>query len=75
MTFTLMLTLNIVLDVALIAGLAFVMSRAAKLTPHKPGVSGNRWRIRRPVHHQVHAYARGERAPLRNQPAVSLDRA
>jgi hypothetical protein len=71
MTFTLMITLNIVLDVALLGGLAFVMSRASLLKPHKPGVTGNRWRIRRPVHHQVHAYARGERAALRQlEPAV-----
>jgi hypothetical protein len=65
MTFTLIITLNIVLDVALLGGLALVMSRASLLKPHKSGVTGNRWRIRRPVHHQVHAYARGERAALR----------
>jgi hypothetical protein len=70
MTFTLMITLNIVLDVALVGGLAFAMSRASLLQPHKPGVTGNRWRIRRPVHHQVHAYARGERAPLRQLDAA-----
>jgi hypothetical protein len=34
MTFTLILTLNLVLDVAIIATLAFVMSRAGKLTPN-----------------------------------------
>jgi hypothetical protein len=65
MTFVLILIANIVLDVALLGGLAYVMSHAAKLTPHQPGVSGNTWRIRRPVRHQVHAYSRGERAPLR----------
>jgi hypothetical protein len=32
------LILNIVFDVAIVGGLAFVMTRAAKLTPHVPGV-------------------------------------
>jgi hypothetical protein len=68
---TLMITFNVVLDIALLGGLAFVMSRASLLKEHKPGVTGNRWRIRRPVHHQVHAYARGERAPARQlHPAI-----
>lgn len=66
MTFTLMITLNVVLDVALLCGLAFVMSRAAKLTPHRPGVSGNRWHIRRPLRDHVYAYSRGEREPTRS---------
>lgn len=39
MTFTLILILNIVLDVAIIGAVAFVMSRAAKLTPHHIGVA------------------------------------
>ena len=39
MTFTLMLIFNIMLDVAILAGLVSVMSRAAKLTPHEPSVS------------------------------------
>lgn len=34
MTFTLILTLNIVLDVAILGALAFVMSHSRKLTPH-----------------------------------------
>jgi hypothetical protein len=33
---TVMLILNVVLDVAIVAGLALVMSRAAKLAPHSP---------------------------------------
>jgi len=71
-----MLILNIVLDVALLAGLALVMSRASLLSEHKPGVTGNRWRIRRPVHHHVHAYARGERAPaVRQLRTPAMDRA
>jgi hypothetical protein len=73
MTFTLILIANIVLDVALLGGLAYVMSHAAKLTPHQPGVTGNTWQIRRPVRHHVHAYSRGERAPLR-QLHPALDR-
>lgn len=65
MTSTLMIALNIVLDVALLCGLAFLMSRAAKLTPHQPGASGNRWRIHRPLRHHLYAYSRGEREPVR----------
>jgi hypothetical protein len=34
MSFSLAIALIVVADVALIAGLAFVMSRAARLTPH-----------------------------------------
>jgi hypothetical protein len=50
MTFTTMLILNVVLDVAILGGLAFVMSRAAKLTPHRPSLStarAGRERVRR----------------------------
>jgi hypothetical protein len=39
MTFTLMLILNVVLDATILAALAFVISRAAKLTPHRVGVT------------------------------------
>ncbi len=48
MTLTTIIILNAVLDVALLAGLAFAMTRAAKLTPHRPGITGNVWRLRRP---------------------------
>jgi hypothetical protein len=74
MTLTLMIALNVVLDVALLFGLAFVMSRAAKLTPHQPAVSGNRWHIRRPPRYHVYAYSRGEREPVRRVREVA-DRA
>lgn len=76
MTLTMMIALNVVLDVTLLAGVTFVMSHAAKLTPHKPGVTGNRWRIRRPLGHSVHAHARGERVPVAQLPQLrySLDR-
>jgi hypothetical protein len=56
MTLTSIIIINVVLDVALLAGLAFAMTRTAKLTPHRPGVTGNFWRLHRP-HHRV---ARGQ---------------
>jgi hypothetical protein len=34
MTLTLIITMNVVLDIALLGGLAFAMSRPARLTPH-----------------------------------------
>lgn len=64
MTLTTMLITNAVLAVALIGGLAHVMSRAAKLTPQRPAVSGNSRRIR-PLRHGVPMRARAERAPAR----------
>jgi hypothetical protein len=36
MTFTLTLILNIVLDITIVGGLAFVMAHPRKLTPHGP---------------------------------------
>jgi hypothetical protein len=63
MTLTLAITLIVVLDAALIAALAYVMSHAAKLTPHKPGVTGNHWRLRRPLHQRSARSVRGERVP------------
>jgi hypothetical protein len=41
------LVVVIVLMVALLIGLAYFMSRASKLKPHRPGVTGNRWGMRR----------------------------
>jgi hypothetical protein len=35
MTLTIALTLNILLDIAIVGTVAFVMSRAARLTPHR----------------------------------------
>jgi hypothetical protein len=40
MTITNAIILNVLLDIALLGLLAFVMSRAAKLTPHRPGAQG-----------------------------------
>lgn len=48
MTLTSIIILNVVLDVALLAGLVFATTRAIKLTPHRPGITGNVWRRRRP---------------------------
>lgn len=71
MTLTFAVTLIVVLDAALLAGLAYAMSHARKLTPHEPGVTGNAWRLpRRP--HRRHAPARthGQRVPTRLQTAL-----
>ncbi|HEX3518179.1 MAG TPA: hypothetical protein VHT29_04005 [Solirubrobacteraceae bacterium] len=65
-TLTLMIIINAVLAAALLAGLAFVMSRAGLLTPHRPGVTGNAWRLRR---HQP-SRAHGERVSPRLSPAL-----
>ena len=59
MTFTLMLVLNIVLDLGIVAALAFVMSRPAKLRPHGVEPAGQAAR-RRPVTGEP-AQVRGER--------------
>ncbi len=69
MTLTTILILNILLDAALIGGLAHIMSRATKLTPHRPGVSGNAWKLRRPLRHSAHS-ARSERPRGRLSPAL-----
>jgi hypothetical protein len=60
MTFTLMLILNIVLDIGILAALAFVMTRPAKLTPHGERLLG------RPARRHAardRAGARGQRVP------------
>jgi hypothetical protein len=44
---TAVVILLIVLVVALLSGLAFVMSRANRLKPHRRGVTGNQWHLRR----------------------------
>jgi hypothetical protein len=64
MTLTSIIILNVLLDVALLAGLAFAITRAARLTPHRPGVTGNAWHLRRP-HRGVARGARDERAAAR----------
>jgi hypothetical protein len=61
MTHTTIIILNVVLDVALLAGLAFVMTRPAKLTPHRAGAATSAWRRRRP-HRRAARPAREEHA-------------
>jgi hypothetical protein len=56
MTLTSMIILNVVLDVALLAGLAFAMSHPTKLTPHQPGVKDRHRRLRRPLHEHSRAH-------------------
>jgi len=68
MTFTLMLIANVVLDVALLAGLAFALTRPANLAPHRPGVTGNAWRLRR-------AHRRAPRATYGEHPSGALSHA
>lgn len=76
MTFTIILTANIVLDAALLGLLALVMSRPAKLTPHRPGFTGNVWRVRNPLRQRAErapahaAHGRDERAARRLSPAL-----
>ena len=61
MTLTIILIANIVLDVALLGLLAFVMSRPTKLTPHRPGITGNVWRMLNPLRLRAERAARAER--------------
>jgi hypothetical protein len=57
MTFTLILILNLVLDVAILTALALVMSRAGRLSPHRIGVA----QVARPKQR----WAEPERPPAR----------
>jgi hypothetical protein len=70
-TLTTIIIANVALDVALLGLLAFVMTRAGKLEPHRPGVTGNAWQLRRPLRHQAHERAREERTARRF--AAALD--
>jgi hypothetical protein len=70
MTLTLIIITNVVLDVALLGLLAFVMSRPAKLEPHRPGITGNAWRLRRPLRHRAHEHSREERPARRLASAI-----
>jgi hypothetical protein len=64
MSLTVILILNAALVVALLAVLVLAMAHPRKLTPHKPGVTGNFWRIHRPLRH-AHKETREEHAPRR----------
>lgn len=67
MTFTLILIANIVLDVALLGLLAFVMTRPAKLAPHRPGITGNVWRLHNPLRLRAERAAHGREALARTR--------
>jgi hypothetical protein len=72
-TFTIILLANILLDVLLLGGLAFAMTRAGKLTPHRPGVTGNVWHVRSQLRRQPQhapAKARDEHGARRLTPAL-----
>ncbi len=70
-TFTSINVANVVLDLTLLSLLAFVMSRAGKLTPHRPGITGNAWHLRRPLRHQhAEARPREQRTARRLSPAL-----
>jgi hypothetical protein len=69
-TLTLIIIANVVLDIALLAGLAFAMTRPAKLTPHRPGVTGNVVRLRRPLRQDVAARRHEPRAARRLSAAL-----
>lgn len=70
-TLTLIIIANVALDVALLGLLAFVMSRAGKLTPHRPGITGNAWHLPRPLRHQHAEHRRREeRTAPRLAPAL-----
>jgi hypothetical protein len=70
MSLTAILILNAVLVVALLALLALAMAHPRKLTPHKPGVTGNFWRIHRPLRQHAHKEARQERPARRLSSAL-----
>jgi len=74
MSLTVILILNVVLVVALLALLVLAMAHPRKLAPHKPGVTGNAWRIHRPLRHahrhDAHREAREEHPARRLSPAL-----
>jgi hypothetical protein len=70
-TLTTIIIANVALDIALLGLLAFVMTRAGKLEPHRPGVTGNAWQLRRPLRHHAREHAREERTARRF--ATALD--
>jgi hypothetical protein len=69
-TLTTIIIANVALDVALLGLLAFVMTRAGKLEPHRPGITGNAWQLRRPLRHHAQARTREERTARRLAPAI-----
>jgi hypothetical protein len=70
-TLTTLIIANVALDVALLGLLAFVMTRAGKLEPHRRGITGNAWQLRRPLrHHHAQERTREERPARRLAPAL-----
>jgi hypothetical protein len=70
-TLTTIIIANVALDVALLGLLAFVMMHARKLEPHRPGITGNAWQLRRPLrHHHAQERTREERTARRLAPAL-----
>jgi hypothetical protein len=67
MTFTFILTLNVVLDITIVGVLAFLMSRPRKLTPHGPEALVS---PAPEAQKQRHARRTGHGAPLRVSPAL-----
>ncbi len=61
MFLTVILILNVALVVALLGLLGLAMAHPRKLTPHKPGVTGNFWHIHRPLRTQSHRARRETR--------------
>jgi hypothetical protein len=69
-TLTTIIIANVALDVALLGLLAFVMMHARKLEPHRPGITGNAWQLRRPLRHHAQERTREERTARRLAPAL-----
>lgn len=70
MSLTVILILNVVLVVVLLALLVLAMAHPRKLTPHKPGVTGNFWRIHRPLRAHARREAREEHPARRLSPVL-----
>jgi hypothetical protein len=47
------------------------MAHARKLEPHRPGITGNAWQLRRPLrHHHAQERTREDRTARRLAPAL-----
>lgn len=66
MTLSLAIILNVLLDLAILSLLAFAMSRAAKLTPHRPALSS----APAETAHRPSERARRRRLPVQLHPAI-----
>jgi hypothetical protein len=60
MTTTILIAINAVLDAAILGGVAFAMSRAARLKPHPQSTAAPRTRLQR-----RHEVRRPQAAPVR----------